>query len=174
MRPPAPQFTALASLIALALGVSLIAGCYTTLSHPGAADLSQEYNYQDKSCYDCHDEASFYHSYYGVYFDYYYDSPWFGYYSDPWWYNSYWYGGRRMGPRGEQQGPDERHEWRRGAPPSGSARGSSGAGGARPYLREDYSQKSSKSGQPPSQPEKPQEKKEEDSKRTTGQRGKKK
>jgi hypothetical protein len=173
MRPPASQLTALLSLVVVVLGASLIAGCYTTLRHPGAADLSQEYSYQDKSCYDCHDESSFYHSYYGVYFDYYYDSPWFGYYSDPWWYDSYWHGGHGRGSAREEQGPGERHEWRRGAPPSGSPRGSSGLPSSPPYLRDDYTQKSSKPNQP-SQPDKPQEKKEESSKRTTGQRGKKK
>jgi hypothetical protein len=174
MRPPASRLTALLSLVALAAGLSLIAGCYTALRHPGALDLTQEPEYQDKSCYDCHDESSFYHSYYGVYFDYYYDSPWFGYYSDPWWYSSRWYGGHAGSANREGRDSYDRNEWKRGTPPSGSTRGSSGLPSAPSYLREDYSQKSSGGGS--NQPEKtPEKKKEEDStKRTTGSRGKKK
>ena len=170
MRSPSRRFRALLALAAFCFGVSALAGCFTTLRHPATADLPDDYTYEDKSCYDCHEEAPFYHSYYGVYFDYYNDSPWFGYYSDPWWYDSYWHGGRDGGE--VQYDSDERHQWKRGIP-SGSPRGSTGSSGTAPYLRDDYTQ-SSKPSEPPKQAEKPQQTKEKsDDKRHTGKRGKK-
>jgi len=174
MNSPQRRLTALVPLLAFFLFASFLSGCYTALRHPGAPDLPEEYGYQDKSCYDCHDEAAFYHSYYGVYFDYYYDSPWFGYYSDPWWYDSYWGGGYGGRSRGVEYDSDERHQWKRGVP-SGSFRGSSGSSSTAPYLRDDYMKKSSKPSEPPKQAEKPKEqKKESEKKRHTGRRGKKK
>jgi len=160
--------------LALCLGMIAVAGCYTTLRHPVSTGAPDDYGYNDydnKNCYDCHDEAAFYHSYYGVYFDYYYGSPWFGYYSDPWWYDSYWGGGYVH----DQPSPvsDRRHHWGRGAP-SGGARGSTGMPAA-PYLRKDYV-KPSKSAPPPQKEGKPREQKSKKSskKRHTGGRGKKK
>lgn len=170
MRSPVPTVGALVGITALCLGVFVLAGCYTTLRHPVSAEVPTEYEYNDRNCYDCNDEAAFYHSFYGVYFDYYYDSPWFGYYSDPWWYDAYWRDdGDRSAPRLSTK---ERHNWRRGAP-SGGPRGSSGLPTA-PYLRKDYMQ-SSKPSQPAKQADKPKEKKKTSGKkRHTGGRGKKK
>lgn len=171
MNQPAPGARALIGVFALCLGVCLLAGCYTTLRHPMTADLPGDYSYQEKSCYDCHDEAAFYHSNYGVYFDYYNDSPWFGYYSDPWWYGTYWQGCRRR----ENRGPDfqdsgTRDHWQRGIP-SGSPRG--GSSTRAPYLRDDYKPAPAKPSQPPKKAEKPKSKESKDE-RTKGQRGKKK
>lgn len=170
MNSSTPRVRALVGLLALCLGVSVLAGCYTALRHPVSAEIPDDYGYGDRSCYDCHDEAAFYHSFYGVYFDYYYDSPWFGYYSDPWWYDSYWSGDD--GRNTHKVTSDERHQWKRGAP-SGGARGSAGLSGTAPYLREDYV-KPAKSSKPPTQADKPAQKKASDKKRHTGGRGKKK
>lgn len=175
MKSPASRFRALLALLIFSVGISLLAGCYTTLRHPGADYLPSESGYQDKGCYDCHDEAAFYHSYYGVYFDYYYGSPWFGYYSDPWWYDSYWgpYSGGDVAP--DYRDTNARHRGMRGFP-SGAPRGSGGSSATAPYLREDYQGGSSKSSEPPAQADKPKEKQEQssDKKRNRGGRGKKK
>ena len=161
-------YLALLGLLALCLGVCVLAGCYTTLRHPVTADLPDDYTYHEKSCYDCHDEASFYHAQYGVYYNYYGD-PWFGYYSDPWWYDTYWHDDAPL-PRTHRS--DDRHQWGRGIP-SGAPRGRSGSG-ASPYLREGYTKKSSKPDQPPAKAEKPKEEKKTDKSRRSYGRGKKK
>ena len=140
-----------------------------------ATDVDQA-SFEDKSCYDCHDEAAFYHSFYGVYFDYYYDSPWFGYYSDPWWYDSGWgsYGGGDRDVRYDDS--NKRHRGMRGLAPE-APRGSSRSPSTAPYLREDYQGRSSKPSEPPAQADKPKEstkEKSSDQKRHRGGRGKKK
>ncbi len=171
MNPRPFRLRALLPLLAFFVCVSLASGCYTTLRHPGTPDLPNDYSYREKSCYDCHDEAAFYHSFYGVHFNYYHNSPWFGYYSDPWWYDTYWHGGLRGAPVPERYDDDERHNWMRGSP-SGSHRGSYGSPSQAPYLRPDYSGKPSKPSRPPEEVQKKQ--KEEDDQRHTGRRGKKK
>jgi hypothetical protein len=167
MNQPAPRVRALFGLLALCLGVCVLAGCYTTLRHPVTADLPNDYSYSEKSCYECHDEASFYHAQYGVYYNYYSD-PWFGYYSDPWWYDTYWYDDHAQLPGASK--PDDRRQWGRGIP-SGAPRGGSGADS--PYLREGYSN-SSKPSEPSKKAEKPKEQKKTDESRRSYGRGKKK
>lgn len=158
----------LAGPLVFFVSISLFAGCYTAFRHPGAPDLIGEPVSHDMSCYDCHDQAAFYHSYYGVYYDY-YDTPWFGYYSDPWWLRSDWFHGDSGSP--DPLDSDARRVWGRGAP-TGSARGAQGSTTGPAYLKPGYSQKSSKKPDPPKQTEK---KKEEESKsRRTHSRGKKK
>ena len=161
------RLRALAGPLVFFISVSLLAGCYTTFMHPGTPDLTQEEVSRDRSCYDCHEEAEFYHSYYGVYFDY-YASPWFGYYSDPWWFRSDWYHGGTTAP--EPLDSDTRRVWGRGAP-SGSARGAQGSTTGPAYLKPGYSKT------PSSKPAKPQEaekKTEEKESRRPYKRGKKK
>lgn len=168
MNQPAPRVRALLGLLALCLGVFVLAGCYTTLRHPITADLPDDYTYREKSCYDCHDEAAFYHAQYGVYYDYYGD-PWFGYYSDPWWYDTYWYGGGAPLPRVDKS--KDRHQWGRGIP-SGAPRGGSGSASS-PYLKEGYTKPASK-GKESKKGEKTKEQKKSDKSRRQYGRGKKK
>jgi hypothetical protein len=174
MNLPAPRVRALVGLLAFCLGVFVLAGCYTTLRHPVSADFPDDYDYSyhEKSCYDCHDEAAFYHAQYGVYFDYYYDSPWFGYYSDPWWYDGYWGRGYDE-PRGSRDFGDsnDRSHWRRGVP-SGAPRGGSGAGSNAPYLRDDYKPAPSKPSDPSKKTTKPNKQKDNKDTRSKGRRGK--
>jgi hypothetical protein len=135
------------------VSVSFLAGCYTAFRHPGVPEYSSEPISHERSCYECHEESAFYHSYYGV--DYgYYGSPWFGYYSDPWWFNSKWH----YDDSGEPHPLDSesRQQWSRGVP-TGSARGAEGSSSTAPYLREGYSRKASDK---PAKPDTTQEKKE--------------
>ena len=125
----------LAGPLAFFVAVSLLAGCYTAFRHPGAPDLTGEDISRERSCYDCHEEAEFYHSYYGVHFGY-YASPWFGYYSDPWWFDSYWLYDDSDSPAGIKSGG--RRQLSTGAP-SGTPRGAQGSSGAPAYLKPGYS-----------------------------------
>ena len=158
----------LAGPIVFFVCISIFAGCYTAFRHPGAPDLIGEQISRDMSCYDCHDQAAFYHSYYGVYYDY-YDSPWFGYYSDPWWFRSNWYHSDPGAP--DPLDTDNRRVWGRGAP-AGSARGAQGSTSGPAYLKPGYSQKASKKTDPPAKEKKQTEEKSKS--RRTHSRGKKK
>jgi hypothetical protein len=150
------------------VSISLFAGCYTALRHPASPDVTGGTVSHQTSCYDCHDEAAFYHHHYGVYYDY-YDTPWFGYYSDPWWIGSGWLHGDSAAPDPLDSG--SRRTWTRGAP-TGSARGAQGSTTGPAYLKPGYSSKAPKK---PAKPKEGEKKTEEKSKsRRTHKRGKKK
>lgn len=76
---------AIAPTLGLALG-TLIAGCYTVLSHP-SSEIAQEEEISG-GCLRCHGTLDDYPDPYPYYADSY--RPWINYYDAPWWYDTRW------------------------------------------------------------------------------------
>lgn len=77
----------LAPILVVILAASL-AGCYTLLKHPTAAEAPDETDFS--RCSDCHDSS--YHA--GPYEPPYHQEPWWIYYEFPWWYDEVLVSGR--------------------------------------------------------------------------------
>jgi hypothetical protein len=78
--------THLAPILVIILAGSL-AGCYTLLKHPTAAEAPDETDFS--RCADCHDA-----SYYAGPYEPYYPDAWWIYYEFPWWYDQILVSGR--------------------------------------------------------------------------------